>query len=329
MATTRPAPASGSSRAAVVASPTRYAPMAHPATPRRWDQGSILRALAGWVAEVGRPPRRQDWTGERPAQAALAQRKWMREHPRWPSSSCVAAHFGSWSAALAAAGLTARRLTRDSSVAERVDAACRMAAAGMTLREIARELDVCRSTVHNYLRARQCADCRGPVTTPHAQRCATCNATEPTVERAWSRDSVSAAIRDWRAEHGSAPSHREWTPSRTRPGRWETESPRWPSAAVVCALYRDHADPWNAALLDAGAEIRFRRWSDEDARAALAAFWIGTGHQPGSSDLSAPAWAGPHPATLRRRYGSVVDAWRTLGPAPTTGESGVDGRADE
>jgi Homing endonuclease associated repeat len=88
-------------------------------------RASIVDALRAWVAEAGGPPRRQDWCGERPASAASAQRKWMSEHPRWPSSSCVATHFGSWSAALEAAGLPARNLTFESSVAERVDAARR------------------------------------------------------------------------------------------------------------------------------------------------------------------------------------------------------------
>lgn len=71
--------------------------------------------------------------------------KWMDEHPRWPSSSCVAAHFGSWSAALAAAGLPARRLTFETSVADRVTSARRLADGGMTIRAIARALGVSRS----------------------------------------------------------------------------------------------------------------------------------------------------------------------------------------
>jgi hypothetical protein len=85
--------------------------MAHPGAPRRWDQAAIRDALGDWLAQTGQVPRRNDWSGERADQAGGAQRKWMREHPRWPSSSCVAAHFGSWSAALDAAGLPARKLT--------------------------------------------------------------------------------------------------------------------------------------------------------------------------------------------------------------------------
>lgn len=152
METTRPARATCTSRTAVAASPSRYSPMAHPGTRDRWERASIIDALQAWVAQTAAVPRRNDRSGERPAEAGIAQRKWMAEHPRWPSSSCAAAHFGSW------------------------------------------------------------------------------------------------------------------------------------SAAVVCALYDDRADPWNSALRDAGAKIRFRRWSDDAARAALAELWVQIGRPPQPSE---------------------------------------------
>jgi transposase len=302
-------------------SPPRYAPLPYPGIPRRWERASILEALRTWLAETGAPPRRQDWCGEGAEQAPSAQRKWMLEHPRWPSSSCVAGHFGTWSAALRAADLPVRTLTFETSVAERVETARRLQAGGASARAIANQLGVSVSSVHNYLRARSCPGCGGPLTSPSAERCATCTAHEPTVARIWTRDSVRAAIREWQAEHDRAPSYHEWTPSRARPGRWEAESPRWPSAAVVCDLYGDHENPWNAALLDAGADVRFRRWNDESARAALAAFWVRTGRPPGPADLGDPGWDGPHARTLRRRYRSVDEAWRELGPAPAADSS--------
>ena len=258
----------------------------------RLDPGRAARLFA----ETGRPPRRNDWTGERPGEAGRAQRKWMLEHPRWPSSSCVSAHFGSWSAALDAADLPVRRLTFESSVSERVEAARRLAVSGLSPREISGLLGVSVSSVHNYIRARDCPDCGGPVTNPHAARCAACAVRHPTVTRAWSRVDVRAAIRAWQAEHGRPPSYRDWTPSRASPGRWEAESPRWPSAAVVCALYRSRPNPWNSALIDAGADVRFQRWSDDSVRSALAGFWIETGRPPHDADLRGPDWHGPRPA---------------------------------
>jgi hypothetical protein len=236
--------------------------------------------------------------------------------PKWPSSSCVAAHFGSWSSALDAAGLPARKLTFDSSVADRVQTARRLAAGGMTIRAIARALGVSRSSIHNYLQARHCPECGGPVTNPGAERCAACEAQRPAVARTWTRAEVCAAIRGWEAEHGRPPTHREWTPSRRDPGRWEAENPRWPSAAVVCDLYAERPDPWNAALRDAGAGVHLRRWSDDSVRSALADFWVAHGRPPTSDDLTSAHWNGPHAATLRRRFGGVAGAWGELGPAP-------------
>ncbi len=316
MATVRPSPSHVTARAAVAAPPAGYVPMRHPGRPHRWDPESILAALAAWVARTGEVPRRQDWSGEQPDAARPAQRKWMTEHPRWPSSSCVAAHFGSWGKALQAGGMSARCLTFEESAAERVAHAWRLAAAGYTIRTIADQLGVSVSSVHNYLRARSCPDCGGPVPSPLAERCIACTAHLPTVARAWTREAVRDAICAWTDERGRPPTYREWTPSRSRPGRWEAESPRWPSAAVVCDVYREHANPWNAALADAGARVRFRRWSDDAIRSALAAYWTRTGRPPTADDVGAPGWYGPAASTLRRRYGSVEGAWRALAPAP-------------
>jgi len=314
-------PGTGQSRTAGHPSPVAYRPMAHPGRPKRWDRPTILDALRAWFAETGHAPRRNDWSGERPDAAGRPQRKWMQEHPRWPSSSCVTGHFGSWSAALEAAQLPARRLTFDSSVAERVNDARRLSAAGLSARRISVLIGVSVSSVHNYLHARRCPDCGGPVTNPTAGRCAACAGSEPTVGPGWTRNAVREAIRQWQAEHGFAPSYRDWTPSRQSPGRWEAESPRWPSAAVVCELYRHRPDPWNAALRDAGAVVRLQRWNDESVRSALAGFWVQTGRAPRRPDLAGGDWQGPHPVTLRRRYGGVAAAWSALGPAPDSGRA--------
>ncbi len=316
MSPVRPAQASIPSRAAGGRAPAAYRPMPHPGRPNRWNRAAIVEALRAWFTQTGAAPRRNDWSGERPREAGRAQRKWMLEHPRWPSSSCVASHFGSWSAALEAAELPARRLTFDSSVSERVADARRLAASGVSVRRISALLGVSASSVHNYLCARDCPDCGGPVTNPSAGRCAACAVVEPTVRRQWTAEAVRTAIRQWQAEHGSPPTYRDWTPTRENPGRWEAASPRWPSAAVACDLYRHAPDPWNAALRDAGAVTRFSRWSDDSVRSALAGFWAQTGRMPRSRDLATDRWSGPHAATIRRRYGSLDGAWQMLGPVP-------------
>jgi AcrR family transcriptional regulator len=294
----------------------RYSPLPHPGTRDRWSGPAVVNALKLWTAETGRPPRRQDWTGETQQPPGDAQRKWMREHPRWPSSSCVADHFGSWGAALRTAGLPVRGRPFATTIADRVIATRALAAEGASVRQIAERLGVSPASAHNYLHARDCPGCGGPITNPHATLCTECTRHLPTVERTWTRAQVRAAIDDWQREHGAPPSYREWTPSRERPGRWEAESPRWPSAAVVCDLYGDEREPWNAALRDADQAIRMRRWSDEAVRSALGRFWARKGRPPAPADLLAPAWDGPCGATLRRRYGGLAAAWSELSPVP-------------
>jgi Homing endonuclease associated repeat len=316
MTRTRPALALSPGRAGTVPAPAAYVPLAHPGMPGRWSDEAILRALRDWAAEMGGPPRRQDWSGAHPRDASAAQRKWMREHPYWPSSSCVASHFGSWSRALKTAGLPARSLTFDDAVAERVQTASRMRAEGHGIRAIADHISVSISTVHNYLNAGTCAQCGGPVASPRAQRCLSCTSHEPTIRRGWTQETVREAIQAWTAERGRAPSYHEWTPCRSFPGVWEAESPRWPSAAVVCDVYADYRSPWNAALVDAGAPVRFQRWSDDAIRAALADFWARTGRAPALADLTTSDWHGPASRTLRRRYGGLAQAWARLGPVP-------------
>ena len=302
MATVRPARTSAPGRAALAPPPAGYAPMRHPGRPHRWDRDSILDALRTGSRRPGVAPASGLVRGA-PDDAPPAQRKWMGEHPRWPSSSCVAAHFGSWSKALQAAGLSRRVLTFEESVAERVEAAWRMAAAGQTIRAIADQLGVSVSSVHNYLRARTCPDCGGPVparwpraASPAPRIC------RPFSARGHPRP-CATRFSPGLEEHGRPPTYHEWTPSRTRPGRWEAESPRWPSAAVVCDVYRDRADPGTrrspmpASLSVPALE---RRCDPLRARCLLDA------HRPAADGraTSEPDGTG-RPRARWRRYGSV------------------------
>ena len=233
----------------------RYRPRPHPAVRDRWSPTGVLDALDDWMAQMGAPPRRHDWSGERPATAGPAQRRWMREFPRWPSSSCVAAHFGTWSAALQAAGLPVRALRFDDTPAQRVARARLLATAGIPRTQIASRLGVSPASVHNYLHARPCPRCGGPVTNPRAEACLACTRGDASIPRTWTQADARTAIHDWIAEHGRPPAYREWTPSDPRAGRWRRDSPRWPSAAVVCRLYADHPDPWRSALRDAAEDL--------------------------------------------------------------------------
>jgi hypothetical protein len=75
--------------------------------PRRTAAASraeVLAALSAWTDRCGRAPARREWGWQ-----AGPESSWVREFPRWPSASSVYTHFGSWSAALEAAGVPLRR----------------------------------------------------------------------------------------------------------------------------------------------------------------------------------------------------------------------------
>ncbi len=198
-------------------------------------------------------------------------------------------------------------------MADRVHTARRLAASGVSVREIALALGVSRSSIHNYLQARFCPECGGPVTNPTAERCAACAASRPTVSRGRSTlaRKVRAAIHAWTAEHGRPPSHRDWTPARGDPGRWEADSPRWPTAAVVCDLYAE--GPRSRGTLGIAARPRRRRRpappldaaDDSVQRGWLAEFWVAHGHRAGQAATS-PAGTGAAPT--RRPCGAAVTA---------------------
>jgi predicted Zn-ribbon and HTH transcriptional regulator len=79
----------------------------HAARPR-FTRAQILHAIRAWTEETGRSPRAEEWSP-----SSDPRRKWAREYPRWPSGVTVRTHFGSWTAALEAAGQSANRLGWD------------------------------------------------------------------------------------------------------------------------------------------------------------------------------------------------------------------------
>src|SRR3954452_12492277 len=113
----------------------------------------VLEALRAWSAEVGRPPRTYDWSPRAARRAGFplgGVEKWEREYPRWPHHTLVRARFGSWRAALEAAGLPAAaplRIERR----ERVALAQRLQGA-LTSAEIAELIGVHPRTVRTYWR---------------------------------------------------------------------------------------------------------------------------------------------------------------------------------
>jgi len=75
-----------------------------------WDRDAIVCAMQEWAAQYGQAPRIHDWA---PSQAPEEQRaeRWQRRGPAgsWPSHMTVINHWGTWNAALVAAGLEVNR----------------------------------------------------------------------------------------------------------------------------------------------------------------------------------------------------------------------------
>src|SRR3954453_9444692 len=97
-------------------------------SPGQWTDERILEALLAWLLETGKVPRCYDWS---PAAARAGgfpldgAERWEREHPRWPHRSLVVSRFGSWRAALEAAGFVAPPPLRTSR-RERIETAQRL-----------------------------------------------------------------------------------------------------------------------------------------------------------------------------------------------------------
>jgi Homing endonuclease associated repeat len=66
----------------------------------RWDSERVVDALKRWTTLEGQPPSSEAWLAGRHARG-----RWAREYPGWPSATAVSTVFGSWNAALTAAGL--------------------------------------------------------------------------------------------------------------------------------------------------------------------------------------------------------------------------------
>lgn len=65
----------------------------HRPRPGSWSEPMIIEAIQAWAAEHGRAPLYKDWE---------------RAGPTWPASSAAAHRFGSWNAAIRAAGFEPR-----------------------------------------------------------------------------------------------------------------------------------------------------------------------------------------------------------------------------
>jgi hypothetical protein len=268
----------------------------------------VVRALGSWSSELGRPPRSYDWSP--PAARAggfplAGAERWEREYPRWPHHALVCARFGSWRAALEAAGLPVAAPLRVGR-RERVAIAQRLQGE-LSADEIAALIGVHPRTVRSYWRAGVCARCGGPQIVPGASSCADC--IPYVAQRRPSRALVVRALRRWARETGTPPRRQDW---QQPGGKWELEYPAWPSAGDVDS----HFDSWPQALAAAGLRPHRRTWTRAAIIAALQTWAAAHGRAPYHDEWQTGGLEHPPAGTVKHVFGSWSAGLRAAGLEP-------------
>jgi hypothetical protein len=104
-----PSPPNAEGRTVAVASLIDEHRLARVPAKSRFTQDEVIEALQRWTAIYGEPPRGIDWD---PSRARRLGQRWRVDRyrtDRWPTLPIVQRQFGTWSAALSAAGLRPRR----------------------------------------------------------------------------------------------------------------------------------------------------------------------------------------------------------------------------
>lgn len=297
--------------------------------PGTWTPERVIAAIQDWEREFGEPPKSYEWS----VSAARAIRReegrvqrWMAEYPRWPGTTAVIVHFGSWSAALEAVGWREGRLAPwEMNLAERVEAAQRLDRAGLVVAEIAGLLDVGPATVRRYLRTSACPDCGGPVVTARSRRCQGCAAKRArrpawTAEaaglevhkRRWERESIVAAFHAFAARHRRSPRLAELKENDQLPSR-QTIERRFGSLEAL----RDELG-LEAERRDVSEWLppAHQRWDRDRIVAAIRAFADEHGRPPTSKDWRRAGEGHPGWWSVVRHFDSFSAALRAAGFAP-------------
>jgi len=256
------------------------------ARPPRWDRQGVIDALRRWTRLEGEPPSSEAWLGGRHARG-----RWAREYPRWPSTAVVNSRFGSWNAAMAAAGVPVTPYGYSDE--EVIDA----------LRADARRLG--RTPRREDWRGRDpSVPGVGAVTAHFGSWNAGLRAAGLEVTHevgVWTRERVVAVLRRDAGRRGRTPVRGDWfKATRSRP-----------NAGTVEKLFGS----WNAGLRAAGLEPKAQpgRWTNPSVLEALRRFECELGRQPTSGDLERPPAGYPNKAVISRKLGSWGAACRELG----------------
>src|SRR4051794_32781589 len=294
---------------------------------------ALIELIRAWAAETGAPPRVTDWTGE--------NHKWDREYPRWPSRQAVTERFGSWPAALQAAGYApyVRRWSDQEILA--------------ALRALAGELG--RAPTPADLNARPelfAGNLLGTRFGSH-QRALLAAGLVP-ARRTWTREAIIDAFTRFHRQHGRWPTSADLRSTRGTGYPPETavrtvfgdlhgahracgyngppQRTRFHADQAIRALRRFHAlhghvpsvrewdelaqrpsappiirhfGSWNAAVAAAGLAVTRprQRWSDQDIFAAIRQFEARHRRPPSPADFGGGSLPGFE--TVRVRFGSL------------------------
>jgi DNA-directed RNA polymerase specialized sigma24 family protein len=120
----------------------------------RWTDVSVIDALRDWQRRYGEVPQANDWDQTKAKRAGhTARMARLAAHPKpVPSVSTVRARFGSWNAAIEAAGLQPRQSRRRFDIGER-QATVALYASGLSTIQVAERLGIAPKTVRDRLHA--------------------------------------------------------------------------------------------------------------------------------------------------------------------------------
>jgi hypothetical protein len=183
-----------------------------------WSREELVLAMRTWHAECGHAPRQSEWIP-----SADPAAKWSREHPRWPSATAARSVFGSWSAALRAAGFTPLRRRWD---AEAIVAALQAWAAEHGRAPTKAELDggggalPTSASVRRYFGSHAAAVAAAGLCA-HGRR--------------WSDDEILELLAAASREGGGFPSSREWPGAAAGLPHEATVRERFGSWGAACA----------------------------------------------------------------------------------------------
>jgi len=189
----------------------------------------IIERLREWHAQHGHAPAAGEWQIINPA----APNRYQRDFPYWPSHGMVVRVFGSWHAAVRAAGLEPVRERWSWSRAEIIQA---LQAGNTRLGRTPTQNDIdshaglpdSKSVRRHFASWHDALNAAG--LTPHAPPA-----------RTWDHASIIAALQDFDAEHGHPPRRRDF----------DRHQGRYPHGGVVARYFGS----WNAGLHAAGLPI--------------------------------------------------------------------------